>query len=125
MHVAVEFLDGKCMELVENHLGYRRPIQLSNFYTLVETSGSHEEHDKEVGRYVYSYRMAYCNYTLQKLTAFIEHLSAEGCIEDGTLASDLTKVCEFKVIIVNNNVSTCVGKSPLGHQRGDHRSPGP
>lgn len=29
---------------------------------------------------------------VQKLTGFIEHLSTEGCIEGGTLASDLTKV---------------------------------
>lgn len=48
MTVAVEFLDSKCMELVERHLGYGRPIQPANFYTLVETSGSHDEHDKEV-----------------------------------------------------------------------------
>jgi hypothetical protein len=33
------------------------------------------------------------------MTGFIEHLSAEGCIEDGTLASDLTKV--------NTLCSTC------------------
>lgn len=70
---AVEFLDSKCMDLVEKHLGYRRPIQSANFYTLVETSGSSDQHDKE------------------KLTDFLEHLSAEGCIEDGTVANDLTK----------------------------------
>ena len=50
MLAAVEFLDGKCMDLVEQHLGYGRPIQPANFYTLVETSGSHDEHDKEVCR---------------------------------------------------------------------------
>lgn len=44
----MEFLDAKCMELVEKHLGYTRPIQPANFYTLVETSGSHDQHDKEV-----------------------------------------------------------------------------
>ena len=45
----MEFLDGKSMELVEKHLGYARPIQPSNFYALVETSGSHDQHDREVG----------------------------------------------------------------------------
>ena len=50
--VAVEFLDGKCMDLVEQHLGYARPIPPANFYTLVETSGSHDEHDREVQQYL-------------------------------------------------------------------------
>lgn len=45
---AVEFLDSKCMELVEGHLGHVRPIQPANIYTLVETSGSHDHHDREV-----------------------------------------------------------------------------
>lgn len=45
---AAEFLDSKCMELVEQHLGFTRPIQPAKFYTLVETSGSHDQHDKEV-----------------------------------------------------------------------------
>ena len=48
--LAMEFLDSKCMELVEKHLGYKRPIQTANFYTLVETSGSNDRHDKEVSR---------------------------------------------------------------------------
>ena len=46
--IAMEFLDGKCMELVEKHLGYSRPIEPANFYALVETSGSHDSHDQEV-----------------------------------------------------------------------------
>ena len=48
VYVAVEFLDSKCMDLVEHHLGYSKPIQPANFYTLVETAGSHDQHDKEV-----------------------------------------------------------------------------
>lgn len=38
------------MELVEQHLGYSNPIQPSDIYTLVETSGSHHQHDREVAR---------------------------------------------------------------------------
>ena len=36
------------MDLVVKHLGYTRPIAASNFYVLIETSGSHDPHDKEV-----------------------------------------------------------------------------
>ena len=45
---AVEFLDSYCMDLVENHLHLSNPISSAPFYTLVETSGSNDEHDKEV-----------------------------------------------------------------------------
>lgn len=33
----------------------------------------------------------------QKLANFVEHLTDEGCIEDGTLATDLSKVCHVKL----------------------------
>ena len=110
---AVEFLDSKCMELVVKHLGYSRPIQPANFYLLVETSGSHEQHDKEVLGVMRCYKSLPC---LQKLSDFIEHLSAEACIEDGTLASNLTKVTPgldayYNIMII------ALGKSPLVHQR--------
>ena len=36
------------MELVEKHLPHRNPISAYPFYVLVETSGSHESHDREV-----------------------------------------------------------------------------
>ena len=36
------------MEIVEKHLRHRNPISAHPFYVLVETSGSHEPHDKEV-----------------------------------------------------------------------------
>ena len=36
------------MELVEKHFPHRNPISAYPFYVLVETSGSHESHDREV-----------------------------------------------------------------------------
>lgn len=61
---------------------------------------------------------------MQKLTGFIEHLSSEGCIEDGTLASDLTKVCELLHIVVLELklFISLVGQSPMGHQGRDYYS---
>ncbi len=46
--VAVEFLDSESMELVVRHLGYARPLPPNKFYTLIETGGSNDEHDKQV-----------------------------------------------------------------------------
>jgi len=46
---AFEFMDSVSMEIVEKHLRHRNPISAHPFYVLVETSGSHEPHDKEVG----------------------------------------------------------------------------
>ena len=46
---AVEFMDSFSMHLVENHLHLQNPISSHPFYTLIETSGSHDQHDKEVG----------------------------------------------------------------------------
>lgn len=45
---AVEFMDSTCMDLVERHLHLHNPISSCPMYVLVETSGSNEEHDKEV-----------------------------------------------------------------------------
>ena len=52
---AVEFMDATSMNLVEKHLHLHNPISSHDFYTLVETSGSHDQHDKEVG--VAEYRL--------------------------------------------------------------------
>ena len=46
---AVEFMDSACMHLVEHHLRLQNPISSHPFYTLIETSGSHDHHDEEVG----------------------------------------------------------------------------
>ena len=47
--LAAEFMDDVCMKMVEKHLSLRNPLSPHPFYALVETSGSHDEHDKEVG----------------------------------------------------------------------------
>ncbi|XP_064382406.1 D-2-hydroxyglutarate dehydrogenase, mitochondrial-like [Halichondria panicea] len=71
---AVEFLDSHCQRVVEQHCHLPNPISPSPFYALVETSGSNDEHDKE------------------KLNSFLEYIMDEGIIQDGTMATDLTKV---------------------------------
>ena len=45
---AVEFMDEASMKLVEKNLSLHNPLSPHPFYTLVETSGSHDQHDKEV-----------------------------------------------------------------------------
>ena len=45
---AFEFMDSCSMEIVEKHLPHHNPISAYPFYVLVETSGSHESHDREV-----------------------------------------------------------------------------
>ena len=44
---AIEFLDSESMRLVTTHLGLSNPIADNNFYMLIETSGSNEQHDEE------------------------------------------------------------------------------
>jgi FAD/FMN-containing dehydrogenase len=62
------------MELVEKHLGLSNPISNAPFYVLVEISGSHEAHDRE------------------KLDGFLERVMEEGCVCDGTVAQDWSKI---------------------------------
>lgn len=45
---AVEVLDSYCQRVVETHCHLPNPIKPAPFYTLVETSGSNDEHDNEV-----------------------------------------------------------------------------
>ena len=71
---AFEFLDDFCMDLVEMHLGLHNPISKQPFYVLLETSGSNSTHDE------------------QKLDAFLEKVMAESTAQDGTLATDLSKI---------------------------------
>ena len=53
----MEFFDHSCCELVMKYFDQRNPLKPSPFYVLVETTGSNEEHDKEVSEqntlYVY------------------------------------------------------------------------
>ena len=47
---AVEFMDREVVDIVLTHLPLHNPLSSSHpFYVLVETSGSHDQHDKEVG----------------------------------------------------------------------------
>ncbi|XP_071422786.1 D-2-hydroxyglutarate dehydrogenase, mitochondrial isoform X2 [Pithys albifrons albifrons] len=71
---AYEFLDEKCMELVERHLKLSSPVTGSPFYVLIETSGSNSTHDEE------------------KLNNFLEQVTASGLVTDGTVATDDKKI---------------------------------
>ncbi|NWZ82811.1 D2HDH protein, partial [Poecile atricapillus] len=71
---AYEFMDEKCMELVERHLKLSRPVTGSPFYVLIETSGSNSTHDEE------------------KLSNFLEQAMASGLVTDGTVATDDKKI---------------------------------
>ncbi|XP_064577094.1 D-2-hydroxyglutarate dehydrogenase, mitochondrial isoform X4 [Zonotrichia leucophrys gambelii] len=71
---AYEFMDEKCMELVETHLKLSSPVADSPFYVLIETSGSNSTHDEE------------------KLHNFLEQAMASGLVTDGTVATDEKKI---------------------------------
>ncbi|NXD27848.1 D2HDH protein, partial [Spelaeornis formosus] len=71
---AYEFMDEKCMELVERHLKLSSPVADSPFYVLIETSGSNATHDEE------------------KLNNFLEQAMASGLVADGTVATDDKKI---------------------------------
>ncbi|NWX32278.1 D2HDH protein, partial [Notiomystis cincta] len=71
---AYEFMDEKCMELVERHLKLSNPVTGSPFYVLIETSGSNSTHDKE------------------KLNSFLEQAMASGLVTDGTVATSDKKI---------------------------------
>lgn len=71
---AYEFMDEKCMELVEKHLGLSNPVRGSPFYVLIETSGSNSTHDEE------------------KLNSFLEQAMTSGLVTDGTVAVDDKKI---------------------------------
>eukprot|EP00198_Chlamydomonas_reinhardtii_P011974 XP_001701311.1 predicted protein [Chlamydomonas reinhardtii] len=71
---AVEFLDSACSDLATAYLdGVRNPLlpqdAAAAFYMVVETHGSDADHDT------------------QKMERFLEHVMAEGCVTDGTLAA--------------------------------------
>ncbi|KAL5471360.1 hypothetical protein EMCRGX_G029471 [Ephydatia muelleri] len=71
---AVEFMDAASMQLVEKHLALCNPISPQPFYALVETSGSSDAHDK------------------MKLDTFFEYIMKENLINDGSIATDYTKL---------------------------------
>jgi len=76
---AFEFLDKDCREACRDNLKLENPFESgakdSDFYVLLETSGSNSEHD------------------LEKLSAFTELAMEQEIVEDGVIADDSAK-CE-------------------------------
>ncbi|KAK4880290.1 hypothetical protein RN001_008436 [Aquatica leii] len=70
---AVEVLDTPSMELVNEHLKLNSPIGNHNFYLLLETKGSNEEHDQD------------------KLNKFLELVLNKKLVVDGTATTEPTK----------------------------------
>lgn len=62
------------MTLVKENLKLASPIEDFPYYVLIETSGSNGSHDEE------------------KLNDFLEHVMGSGLVEDGTVATELTKI---------------------------------
>ncbi|XP_048773712.1 D-2-hydroxyglutarate dehydrogenase, mitochondrial-like [Ostrea edulis] len=71
---AFEFMDSQSMTLVKENLKLASPIEDFPYYVLIETSGSNGSHDEE------------------KLNDFLEHVMGSGLVEDGTVATELTKI---------------------------------
>ena len=71
---AFEFMDNLSMACVCSNLGLSNPIGDSNFYVLVETSGSNAAHDEE------------------KLSGFLDKALGNGIVLDGTMTTDPSKI---------------------------------
>lgn len=77
---AFEFMDRQAFELVLTHLdGVRNPLPQAEtpFYLLVETSGSHQGHDRE------------------KLDLFLESVMEDALVADGAVAQDQAQLASF------------------------------
>lgn len=82
---AFEMLDYASMKASEV-IGLKNPIKESNFYALIETSGSDSAHDEE------------------KLTKLLECLMGQGLVQDGTVATDKQKISNIWAIRENVTV---------------------
>jgi len=72
---AFELMDNQSQKMYARASGQRLPLEGEYpFYCLVETSGSHAEHDSE------------------KLNAFLEHVMGEGIVEDGVVAENESQI---------------------------------
>lgn len=71
---AFEFMDSQTMTVAKENLKLRSPIEDYPFYVLIETSGSNGSHDEE------------------KLSQFLEHVMGTGIVQDGTVATEPTKI---------------------------------
>jgi len=65
-----EMMDAESAHAGVDRLSLRLPIKPHNFYMLIETSGSTQQHDEE------------------KLTSFLEKVFKMGIVQDGTLSAD-------------------------------------
>ncbi|TPX42583.1 hypothetical protein SeMB42_g04671 [Synchytrium endobioticum] len=75
---AYEFYDSGSAKLVSNHLNIRNPFDTQpEFHVLIETQGSHENHDAE------------------KLNGLLDSLMEDGLVVDGALAQDQTQFNAF------------------------------
>lgn len=71
---AFEFWDAKSLDLTQRHLHVREPFsERYPFYVLIETSGSHKDHDDA------------------KMAALVEDVMEQGWVEDGCLAQDASQ----------------------------------
>ncbi|XP_078696696.1 D-2-hydroxyglutarate dehydrogenase, mitochondrial-like [Branchiostoma floridae x Branchiostoma belcheri] len=71
---AVEFMDRASMEVVQENLHLTCPLGTHSYYLLVETSGSNAAHDEE------------------KLNSLLGHVMEKGIVDDGTVATEPSKV---------------------------------
>lgn len=71
---ACEVMDHACMQVIVNQLGLSNPLSEHPFYMLIETSGSNASHDEE------------------KLSSFLEGALEVGFVDDGTVATDVSKI---------------------------------
>lgn len=67
-------IDKLSLDLVTGHLKVKSPLENYEFYMLIETHGSNNEHDEE------------------KLNAFLENVMGEGLVADGTTTNEPSKM---------------------------------
>jgi len=72
-----EFIDSDSMQCVTGNLSLSCPLHTSEFYMLLETSGSNSTHDEE------------------KLNMFLEYMMEAGVVTDGTVATAPSKQAEL------------------------------
>ncbi len=71
---AFEFFDAGSKDVVKQNLKLTNPIGDFPFYVVIETSGSNSTHDEE------------------KLSSFLNEAMNSGLVEDGTVATEWTKI---------------------------------
>lgn len=77
-----EMMDAGCMYSVVNNLNLKPPLSTAcEFYMVIETHGSREEHDNE------------------KMEGFVEKAVSSGIVKDGTYTSDPARMNVSIVLI--------------------------